>query len=1250
MKIVYITPHLSTGGMPEYLRKKIELLHKDNEIWVFEMVYEKQYTSIREKIAGIIGSNLISLDQNYKKLFDLLQKISPDIVHFEETSDHFLPHPLLDKIYSSTRTWKIFETLHDSSIDHREKKYLPDKMLVVSLWQVKNFLPLGIPIEIIEHEITPGERNRELGMKTLGLDPEKKHVLQVGLFSNRKNQRFTFSLARLMPDVQFHFVGALPDNYRDHWQDLVDNKPPNCVIWKERSDVHNFYSCMDAVIFPSEGKYGDTETNPLAIKEAIAWDIPLFLRNIPVYMNGYQESSKLKWMAQDLEENSKILYSMLNLINNYTLIKPDFLDQKLFEIQFDKSDNKLTINYLHDIPFDMMVCIRDLDTEVPIYSFDARFENKNNYWTIPLPKSYYDFSENPNFSGFLVDFYDPGGNLLYSQSYQIKFIDTQKKKFRIDTYEPVFVNFEQFFTDKIYDKFFSQIEDLDLVLDIGSSVGLFTELAKDKGAKKIVAFEVSDRATKIFNNLHGEDFRVELIKMAVWDKKETIKIYEDLDNSIISSAITKTDKYFEIQSIDLNSFFHENRIEKVSLMKMDIEGSEYKAFDGLSDENLLKIENIILEFHDNVGKVLRNKILKRLINLGMGYQIYKEDCITHSDGISDEKGVVFISTNKNLLKNLSPLNFLEIYNTEFNKIRMGSENDGGYILADGLEYDAFISCGLANNIDFENDFMKKYSNIDVYLFDGTVENIPETTRECKWEKKNISQNKNENEENLHDLIKKYKNVFIKMDIEASEFFWIDAMPEDLLSNISQIVIEFHYLFSEFIFFDGRETIQVEKKLEIFRKLLKTHKLIHLSPNNCCEVSLVDGVVVPNVFECTFIRRDLCKNNTLNNLMIPGKLDRKNHQDRNFIVLNHYPFVTNDRYYENSSTIVIIDCFVSSPRIEKRLIDQIKRFKDSGFDILLVSNTTISKEIQDLTDYYFYDKRNQLFSENYSQTQGLVINDYVFSSENNWVFTLKNSVSGIQKHGLSVMINFHNAATFAKSLGYQNLIRIECDDLYGKNSLDWIKKSTIELENSDQKCVVFFNNYNDDRNFEESNISFHLQIWNIDFFLETMPKFSKEQDYIDFIERKFSNRNFLTVEVLFRRLLDLCHPTDLVIHDGREMEKMFPDTVWNTEASLSYFYDESVDFFHSAYRREDDGRILFFSRNLTNNKVEVNIVVRFDSGNKETIIQDLPDYQDSWCWNLLDSNLESWKVYYKDELISGGSAKDLKNWVEFPKNN
>lgn len=993
MKIVYITPHLSTGGMPEYLRKKVELLHKDNEIWVFELVYERQYTSIREKIASMIGSNLISLDQNYKKLFDLLQKISPDIIHFEETSDHFLPHSLLDKIYSPIRTWKIFETLHDSSIDHREKKYLPDKMLVVSLWQVKNFLPLGIPIEIIEHEITPGERNRELGMKTLGLDPEKKHVLQVGLFSNRKNQRFTFSLARLMPDVQFHFVGALPDNYRDHWRDLVDNKPPNCVIWKERSDVHNFYSCVDAVIFPSEGKYGDTETNPLAIKEAIAWDIPLFLRNIPVYMNGYQESSKLKWMTQDLKENSKILYSMLNLINNYTLIKPDFFNQKLFDIQFDKSDNKLTINYLHDIPFDMMVCIRDLDTEIPIYSFDARFENKNNYWAIPLPKSYYDFSENPNFSGFLVDFYDPGGNLLYSQSFGIKLVDTQKKKFRIDTYEPVFVNFEQFFTDKIYDKFFSQIEDLDLVLDIGSSVGLFTELAKDKGAKKIVAFEVSDRATKIFNNLHGKDSRVELIKMAVWDKRETIKIYEDQNNSIISSAITKTDKYFETPSIDLDSFFHENRIEKVSLMKMDIEGSEYKAFDGLSDENLLKIENIILEFHDNVNNKLSN-ITSRFEIFGYEIQFFTEDCITKSNPYIDQKGVVFL---------------------------------------------------------------KKIAHFD-----------------------------------------------------------------------------------------------------------RSQKI------------------------------DTRKNTT--------------------------------------KPIIIISCHITDTRSSQILKSSIKNLRKIGFDLALIGNSIVDKEILEQIDHYFYSKETPLFSEIYTgltlvnfilyrQSEGVIYNDFTESH---------------QRHGLPILINLFNCLNFLKSKGYQHFYRIEGDSILSENAIPFFVEMWQQCIKYDKKGFVFENTL-------EKNISTHLLFSDINFFLENVKQIYTESDYIDYLQKKSGNLDFMTVE---EYLFDNLKKQDCLIrYDGNQFEKNFSNSDWNLLVSSHSLPLKYRGCTTRLSKNKKDGATVIFSLNYTNEKIIRQINIYFTDKIEKIEHHMTSGNLSDWCWDLYTEKIEKIEVFQNGEFLYEEKYEDMINIIE-----
>ena len=37
-KLLYIAPHLSTGGLPQYLTKKIELLKNEFEIYLIEWV------------------------------------------------------------------------------------------------------------------------------------------------------------------------------------------------------------------------------------------------------------------------------------------------------------------------------------------------------------------------------------------------------------------------------------------------------------------------------------------------------------------------------------------------------------------------------------------------------------------------------------------------------------------------------------------------------------------------------------------------------------------------------------------------------------------------------------------------------------------------------------------------------------------------------------------------------------------------------------------------------------------------------------------------------------------------------------------------------------------------------------------------------------------------------------------------------------------------------------------------------------
>ena len=655
MRIIYVTPHLSTGGMPEYLRRKVEILIEDHDVWVVEKHFEPAYRTIRDKIESMLGDRLVNIGDNHYRLLEMIEEIKPDVVHFEELSDYHFKEGLLEKVYHMDREYLVFDTLHDSSIDHTEKRFIPDKMLVVSPWQVKNFMDLGIPVEMVEHEIIAGKRDRS-ALEKLGLNINRKHVVQIGLFSRRKNQAETIELAKQMPDVDFHFVGNQTDNYSDYWKPLLQNLPSNCRIWGERSDAETFYTCMDAVIFPSRGEYGDRETNPLVIREAMAWGVPLFVRNREFYMGMYSEGSNVKFMNDGLTSNAESLRKLLKIektdMQEKTEINDDFFKKKLFNISFDSNDNKINFEYLGEQTLDTTICVRDIDTEVPIYSFESTFTSGSTVWCIPIPKPYYDFKDNKNFGGFLYDFY-VNGVRRYTQTTRIKPAEVSKEKFRIESFEPIFVNYEQFFTDKIYDNFLlgatmhhplQQLPgEIGTVLDIGANIGLFTELALRKGADRVVSLEINENAIGIFENLHNGKENVTLVKKAAYDKSGEITIYSDPNNSLVGSIYPEhtsgLSESYTVPSMSVADILEENSIDRVGLMKIDVEGSEYAIFDGISDETLSKIDNIILEFHDNFGGRLRDSIIHRL-DSHFDYTIYQDDCKNPASEW-EERGTIF---------------------------------------------------------------------------------------------------------------------------------------------------------------------------------------------------------------------------------------------------------------------------------------------------------------------------------------------------------------------------------------------------------------------------------------------------------------------------------------------------------------------------------------------------------------------------------------------------------------------------------
>ena len=85
------------------------------------------------------------------------------------------------------------------------------------------------------------------------------------------------------------------------------------------------------------------------------------------------------------------------------------------------------------------------------------------------------------------------------------------------------------------------------------------------------------------------------------------------------------------------------------------------------------------------------------------------------------------------------LNLLKIYDTKFQKVRIGPKHDGGYILLNELikKKTPLVSLGVGNDISFDVDYLKKSVNSKAYLYDKTS-NIKSKNKNLFFYKKNVS--------------------------------------------------------------------------------------------------------------------------------------------------------------------------------------------------------------------------------------------------------------------------------------------------------------------------------------------------------------------------------------------------------------------------------------------------------------------------------------------------------------------------------
>ena len=309
LKVLFLAPHLSTGGMPAFLLRRIQALqkHTNVDIYVVEYANHSDDFVVQKNQIKQLVKKFYTLGENKMELIDIIKHNLIDVVHVEEMVEdgwNNWPESLREALYAPDRTWRMIETCHNIVFKPDiEKRFHPDSYMFCTPHHLKTFVNMPSPKYVVEYPI-------EEKWTTNTIFEGGPNVLNVGLWTPGKNQGEAVELARQMPDVQFHFVGNQAGNFQHYWEPIMKDLPSNVHIWGERSDVNVFMGDADLFLFNST-----FECNPLVLREAIGYGLPIIARNLPQYGDMFTQ------YITDLDVNrlKEQVYEQLRSPKTYTI-------------------------------------------------------------------------------------------------------------------------------------------------------------------------------------------------------------------------------------------------------------------------------------------------------------------------------------------------------------------------------------------------------------------------------------------------------------------------------------------------------------------------------------------------------------------------------------------------------------------------------------------------------------------------------------------------------------------------------------------------------------------------------------------------------------------------------------------------------------------------------------------------------------------------------------------------------------------
>lgn len=164
----------------------------------------------------------------------------------------------------------------------------------------------------------------------------------------------------------------------------------------------------------------------------------------------------------------------------------------------------------------------------------------------------------------------------------------------------------QFLNSIMFNKMYGMPHQQEIIVDIGANKGLFAIFfANQLRGKdlKIYCFEPHPNTYRILQNnvqLNNLGSNISISQKVVSAERVANKSFfiarDSFDYSVFNEY--ESEENIIVENITLPSIIDENKIDKIDLLKMNCEGSEYEILMNIPDSYLRKISEIRMEFHN----------------------------------------------------------------------------------------------------------------------------------------------------------------------------------------------------------------------------------------------------------------------------------------------------------------------------------------------------------------------------------------------------------------------------------------------------------------------------------------------------------------------------------------------------------------------------------------------------------------------------------------------------------------------------